>query len=195
MNLKKIESLWKEIIKEIGENPNRQGLRDTPKRISHMYKEIFNGYNKNKKPKVTIFQNGQDGVYYDGIICDKGSFFSHCEHHGVPFFGEYFFAYVPNKKIIGLSKIARVIDFYSSRFQLQERLTKQIAEEIEKTITPRGLIFVLRARHLCKEMRGVKKTQGFLITSVATGVFRENKGNIKEEFMELVGLKSLKQKT
>jgi len=181
-----IKKAWKSILIAIGENPNREGLKETPKRIAKMYEEIFAGYSPENKPRLTTFTNGSDGIDYGGMICDKGYFFSHCEHHGVPFFGEYFFAYVPSKKIIGLSKVARVVDFYSAKLQLQERLTNDILTEFVSVLNPKGAILVLKARHLCKEMRGVKKNGGFTITSEATGIFKENKNGIKEEFMNLM---------
>ena len=107
--------------------------------------------------KITSFSNKQDGVKYNSMICDTGYFFSHCEHHCVPFFGSYYFAYIPNEKIIGLSKIARIVDYFSAKLQIQERLVKEIVDYIEKEIKPNGIILIMKARHLCKEMRGVKK--------------------------------------
>ena len=117
MNKERIQKLWKEILKVIGEDVNREGLKNTPKRIAKMYSEVFRGYDAKNKPKITTFKNGFDGIHCKGIVCEKGYFFSHCEHHGVPFFGEYYFGYIPDKKIIGLSKVARVVDFFSSKFK------------------------------------------------------------------------------
>jgi len=188
MNPNKIEILWREILKEIGDNPDRKGLKDTPKRISTMYQEIYRGYDKLKKPKITTFENNEDGIKYGGMVCDKGHFFSYCEHHGIPFFGEYFFGYVPDKKLIGLSKVARIVDYYSSKLQIQERLTKQIADELESTLTPRGMVLIIKARHLCKEMRGVRKIGGEMVTSEVRGCFRENKNGIREEFFSIMKL-------
>jgi GTP cyclohydrolase I len=189
MNKERIQKLWKEILKVIGEDVNREGLKNTPKRIAKMYSEVFRGYDAKNKPKITTFKNGFDGIHCKGIVCEKGYFFSHCEHHGVPFFGEYYFGYIPDKKIIGLSKVARVVDFFSSKFQVQERLTREIVNELENAVKPKGMILVLKARHLCKEMRGVKKVNGHMITSEVTGLFLENKSNVKDEFMDLIGLK------
>jgi GTP cyclohydrolase I len=107
----------------------------------------------------------------------------------VPFFGEYYFGYVPNKKIIGLSKVARIVDHYSSKLQVQERLTKEIVNAIAKETNPKGIILILKARHLCKEMRGVKKVDSEMITSEITGTFKKNSSGIREEFMSLVKLK------
>jgi len=186
INMEEIKKAWKIILTAIGENTDREGLRETPERIARMYTEIFRGYNPDNKPKLTTFDNNSDGIYFRGMICDKGYFFSHCEHHGVPFIGEYFFAYVPDKKIIGLSKVARIVDFFSAKLQIQERLTQEILNEIASVLNPKGAILVLKARHLCKDMRGVKKNNGFMITSESTGIFKENKDMIKEEFFNLM---------
>src|SRR3989344_5024514 len=186
INMEEIKKAWKIILTAIGENTDREGLRETPERIARMYTGIFRGYNPDNKPKLTTFDNNSDGIYFRGMICDKGYFFSHCEHHGVPFIGEYFFAYVPDKKIIGLSKVARIVDFFSAKLQIQERLTQEILNEIASVLNPKGAILVLKARHLCKDMRGVKKNNGFMITSESTGIFKENKDMIKEEFFNLM---------
>jgi len=174
----------KKILELIGENPDRIGLKDTPGRVEKMFGEIFKGYNENKKPKITVFDNDQDGICYDSMIIDKGYFFSMCEHHMVPFFGKYYFAYIPGCKIVGLSKIARIVDFHSSKLQIQERLTKDVVDEVEKAIQPKGIALILKARHLCKEMRGVKKINGEMVTSDLRGLFREKEARM--EFMELI---------
>ena len=176
----KIENAWEIILDELGENPQREGLKETPKRIARMYKEIFRGYDSKQKPKITIFDNGVDGIEYDQLITDRGKYFSHCEHHGVPFFGEYVFGYVPDKKIIGLSKVARIVDFYSAKFQIQERLVKEIADEIERVAQPKGMGIYMKGTHLCKVMRGVKK-DGVMTTCDLRGTFR---GESKDEFLQ-----------
>ncbi|MBU0924190.1 GTP cyclohydrolase I FolE [bacterium] len=179
----------KEIIKDIflviGEDPDREGLRDTPKRVTDMWKEIFRGYDISQKPKLTMFNNNVDGVNYDEMVIDTGYFFSHCEHHMVPFFGNYWFAYIPGKKVIGISKIARLIDFYSAKLQIQERLVKEILDEIEEKCQPLGCALVMKGRHLCKEMRGVKKFNSEMITSDLRGVFRYNI-DTRSEFMNFI---------
>lgn len=177
------EQLVIRMLERIGENPNREGLIDTPKRVVKMWKEIFRGYDETQKPNITVFENGKDGITYDQMIVDKGYFFSHCEHHLVPFFGEYYFAYIPDKKIIGLSKVARIVDFYSAKLQIQERLVKEIVDAIQKEVEPLGIALVMKARHLCKEMRGVKKINGEMITSELRGVFID-KPATREEFLK-----------
>jgi GTP cyclohydrolase I len=195
LNQKRIEELWKEILKEIGEDNNRVGLQDTPKRIAKMYKELFRGYDEDQKPKITTFPNGQDGVQYEQMIIDTGSFYSHCEHHGVPFFGDYWFAYIPSKtgKILGLSKVARVVDYFAAKLQVQERLTQEIVDCLWKELSnggpePKGMVLVMKGKHLCKSMRGAKK-EGWMTTSEVKGEFlTPSKGNPLQEFLQLIKL-------
>jgi len=186
MNKKKIAILVKNILTEIGEDPSREGLRDTPKRVARMYQEMFLGYDPKKIPTLTVFNNKNPKCTQ--IVSDQGYFYSHCEHHLVPFFGEYYFGYIPNKKIIGLSKIARIIDYYSAKLQVQENLTKEIIDAIEKKLKPKGIIIIMKARHLCKEMRGVKKNNGEMMTMEARGVFKDNKK--RKEFIDMLTLSS-----
>lgn len=186
INETRLTELWKEILQEIGEDINRQGLQDTPKRISKMYSELFRGYDLTQKPVLTIFDNEEDGIKYNQIIVDKGKFYSQCEHHNIPFIGNYFFGYIPNKKIVGLSKIARLVDFFSAKLQVQERLGEEIINEIETVLKPKGIILILKASHLCKQMRGVKK-EGEMVTSVVRGLFTSDY-SAKEEFLKLIKL-------
>ena len=181
----KKENIVRAILVAIGEDPNRQGLKDTPRRVVKMWEENFIGYDKKKKPRVTAFDNNADGIHYDQMIVDSGYFFSYCEHHLIPFFGTYHFAYIPDKKIIGLSKVARVVDFYSARLQIQERLVKNVVDEIENALNPIGIALVIKARHLCKEMRGVQKHKGEMITSDMRGAFRKNEAT-RMEFMNFI---------
>lgn len=176
---------WTEILKLIGENPERTGLLETPARVEKMFLEIYRGYDPNQKPKITIFPNNVDGIAYDGMIMDKGYFFSQCEHHAVPFFGNYCFAYIPKNQVLGLSKVARVVDYFSAKLQVQERLTKEIVDCLEEAIEPNGIALVLKARHLCKEMRGVKKIDSEMITSEMRGAFKDNY-NTRQEFLRFV---------
>lgn len=189
MNDKEIELLWKQLLNQIGENTEREGLVDTPKRITRMYKELFKGYGE--PPNVTVFNNGEDGVCYDEMIIDEGTFYSHCEHHVVPFFGKYYFAYIPSSKgkILGLSKVARVVDHFSAKLQVQERLTYDIVNYLWKSLCydctpPLGMALVMKAEHLCKTMRGVKK-KGQMTSSVMKGVFKSN-SSARHEFLNLI---------
>jgi len=182
MEFEKIVKLY---ILAIGDNPEREGLKDTPKRVVKMLQEMFQGYFKYTKPKITVFNNGEDGIWYNQMIIDTGYFYSYCEHHMIPFFGHYYFAYIPNKKILGLSKVARIVDWYSSKLQIQERLTKEVVDEFDKLLKPKGIIFILKARHLCKEMRGVRKVNGEMITSEVRGVFKKEI-NARQEFLSLI---------
>jgi len=191
MNEKYITDNWKNMIVDIGENPEREGLKDTPKRIAKMYEEIFRGYDETQKPKVTVFNNGSDGIIYDEMICDEGDFYSHCEHHVIPFFGKYYFAYIPNPKgkILGISKVARVVDYFAAKLQIQERLTHDIVNYIWKALSvdgkePLGMALIMKGEHLCKTMRGVKK-KGKMITSVMKGCFK-SEYETRQEFLNLI---------
>lgn len=169
----------------IGDAPSREGVKDTPKRVLKMWKEIYRGYDPKQKPMLTVFANGADGIKYDELIMDSGTFYSTCEHHMVPFFGQYYFAYIPGKKILGLSKVARIVEYYAAKLQVQERLTTEIVDEIERALNPKGIALVLKGRHLCKEMRGVKQVGGAMTTVVVRGVFK-SKPEARAELMSLI---------
>lgn len=190
------------MLLQIGEDPHREGLSDTPERVARMWEETFRGY-KDPVPKVTTFSNNKDGIHYDQIIFDSGYYFSFCEHHMLPFFGQYYFAYVPSTKVLGLSKVARIVDHFSAKLQVQERLTKEIVDELEISLTddeysqntnsgkklvlvkPKAIGLVLKGRHLCKEMRGVKKINGEMITSDLRGAFRDEP-ETRAEFLAFI---------
>ena len=175
------------ILEYIGENPTREGLIDTPKRVVDMYDEIFRGY-KDEPPKITCFERKKPG----SLILDKGYFFSMCEHHMLPFFGEYYFGYIPRQNEIaeiGASKIARTVDYYAARLQTAERLCSQVLERIEEVASPIGSILIMSARHLCKEMRGVKKYNSPFETIEARGVLLENSNGCKDEFLSRINLR------
>jgi len=187
------EEAVKIMLEVIGENPNRQGLKGTPDRVVRMWKEMFRGYDKKQKPTVTTFTNGKDGIVYDEMIDDTGNFYSNCEHHCVPFFGNYYFAYIPHPKgkLLGLSKVARVVDYYSAKLQIQERLTHEILECLWKEVSkdcknhiPLAMGLVMEAEHLCKTMRGAKK-KGTMRTTKLIGTFKTD-GAARAEFMDWV---------
>lgn len=189
-NKKKIEKNIVEILKGIGENPEREGLQGTPDRIVRMFKEIFRGYDESQKPKITTFQNGSDGITYDSMIVDEGDFYSMCEHHMMPFFGRYWFAYIPNPKgkILGISKIGRVVDYCSAKLQIQERLVHEIVDMLADALgtenPPIGIALVMEGEHLCKTMRGAKK-KGVMKSSYLVGAFHSD-AQLRNEFMSLI---------
>jgi len=189
-----VQDSIKNILKFIGEDITREGLIDTPKRMEKMYNELFYGYTT-QPPKITTFKNGNDGIVVDEAINDCGTFNSFCEHHFMPIInGNYYFSYIPNKDgyIMGLSKIGRVVDYYSARLQVQERLTHQIITYIWNELSksqyqPKGMGLVMEAEHLCKTMRGVKKA-GRMRTTKLMGCFLTEDSS-RQEFLGWVNSK------
>lgn len=187
MNKQAIEDAIRVILYEIGEDPQRAGLLGTPDRIARMYQELFRGYTPEAYPKITTFDNGIDGITYDAMITDSGKFYSMCEHHMMPFFGRYVFAYIPHPKgkILGLSKIGRLIDYHSARLQIQERLVSDIVTDIEQILGTEypamGIALYMEGEHLCKTMRGPKK-EGKMSCSYLTGIFKTDNACRKEFF-------------
>jgi GTP cyclohydrolase IA len=187
---REIKDCIRRVLEYIGEDPDREGLRETPDRILRMWKEIFRGYDPGQKPKITTFDNGKDGIVYDSMIVDEGDFQSNCEHHCVWFWGKYWFAYIPNPKgkILGISKIGRVVDYCAARLQVQERLGHDIVEMLKEALgeenPPLGIAIVMKAHHSCKEFRGVKK-KGVMTSAYMEGVFRDNQ-QLRAELMQLV---------
>ena len=185
-----IEDHIRRMLEYIGEDPNREGLIGTPDRIVRMWKEIFRGYDPLQKPKITTFDNGKDGIVYDNMVIDQGDFHSNCEHHCVWFWGKYFFAYIPNPKgkILGISKIGRVVDYCSARLQIQERLVHDIVDMLKEALgseyPPLGIALVMKGHHSCKEFRGAKK-KGIMTSSYLDGAFKED-AQVRSEFMSLV---------
>ena len=173
----------REIIRLIGEDTEREGLRKTPERYQKALKFLTSGYHQN----VDHVLNGATfSVCYDEMVVVKDiEFFSLCEHHLLPFFGKAHVAYLPSKKVIGLSKIARLVNMFARRLQIQERMTSQIAEAIKEKIAPQGVGVIIEARHLCMQMRGVEKQHGQAVTSAMLGAFRENK-QTRDEFLALI---------
>ena len=182
-----VASLVRKIIAQIGEDPEREGLKKTPERYEKALKFLTSGYHQN----VDHLLNGATfSVCYDEMVVVKDiEFFSLCEHHLLPFFGKAHVAYLPSKKVIGLSKVARLVNMYARRLQIQERLTNQVARALEEKIAPQGVGVIIEARHLCMQMRGVEKQHGQAVTSAMLGAFRENK-QTRDEFLALVGKKS-----
>lgn len=185
IDMRQKENIVRAYLTAMGEDPDRIGLRDTPNRVARMWSEVFRGYNPDKRPKKTCFPNGKDGVIYDQMIIDTGYFHSYCEHHMVPFFGHYWFAYIPDKKIIGLSKVADWIDYHAAKLQIQERLVKEVIDELEAMLMPKGIALVMKGRHLCKEMRDVKKFDTYMVTSDLRGALKNNP-QARAEFMHYV---------
>lgn len=179
----KLEKLVKEMLVEIGENPERDGLQLTPSRVARMYKEIFSGINKDPKDEITItYKENHDEI----ILVKDISFYSMCEHHFVPFFGTAHVAYLPKNGIItGLSKLARVVEVAARRPQLQERMTTQIADALIEKLNPQGVAVVIEAEHLCMSMRGIKKPGSKTVTSVLKGVFRTSQST-RSEVLSLI---------
>jgi GTP cyclohydrolase IA len=181
-----VASLVRRMITLIGEDPEREGLKKTPERYEKALKFLTSGYHQN----VDHLLNGATfSVCYDEMVVVKDiEFFSLCEHHLLPFFGKAHVAYLPSKRVIGLSKVARLVNMYARRLQIQERMTSQIARAIEEKIAPQGVGVIIEARHLCMQMRGVEKQHGQAVTSAMLGAFRENK-QTRDEFLALVGKK------
>lgn len=187
---KQAEKYIKKLLLYIGEDPEREGLKGTPDRIVRMWKEVCKGYDFAQKPIITVFNNGSDGLVYDNMVVDSGDFNSLCEHHARTFWGKYWFAYIPhpNGKILGISKIGRVVDYCSARLQIQERLVHDIVDMIKEALKdenpPLGIALVMKAHHGCKEFRGVKK-KGVMTSSFLDGVFRDDP-QVRAEFMQIV---------
>ena len=174
----------KTLLSYIGENPEREGLLETPERVIRSYEEIFGGYKQNPADILKTFKDGSESV--DEMVIQRNiQFFSMCEHHMIPFFGVAHVAYVPREEIVGLSKLARLVEVYARRLQVQERMTTQITQALMENLKPKGAACVIQATHLCMVQRGVKKHQSDTITSSMVGCFRT--GKTRAEFLHLVG--------
>lgn len=181
-----IASLMRRIIEMLGEDPNREGLKNTPERFEKAMRFLTKGYDQNADK---VLNGAMFSVCYDQMVVVKDiEMYSLCEHHMLPFFGKCHVAYLPNKKVVGLSKIPRLVNLYSRRLQIQERLTNQIAQAIEKAIAPIGVGVVIEARHMCMVMRGVEKQNSQAVTSAMLGAFRDNQ-QTREEFLSLIARK------
>lgn len=180
-----MEKLVRGLLVELGEDPDREGLVRTPRRVSEALKFLTRGYRQSPKE---ILNGALFSVEYDEIVMVRDiELYSLCEHHLLPFFGKCHVAYLPSKKVIGLSKLPRIVDMFARRLQVQERLTQQIAETITEWIKPRGVAVVIEASHLCMMMRGVQKQNSRMITSAMLGAFREDPRS-RAEFLELLGM-------
>ena len=170
------------IIERLGLDPSDPNLHETPERVARMYLEMFHGLSEGAEPKVTVFPNEER---YTAMVMEKDiPFYSMCSHHFVPFYGHAHVAYIPNERIVGLSKMPRIVEFYACRPQLQERLTEQIAGFMAEKLLPQGVMVVIEARHLCVEMRGVKKPGALTVTSAIRGIFFNRP--VREEFLDLL---------
>ena len=171
-----------ELIKSFGEDTNRDGLKETPARVVRMYHELLEGYTQDEAKIFKVFDC--DG-YKDLVTVSNIDFYSLCEHHMIPFFGKVHIGYLPNGKVLGLSKFARLTDMYSRRLQTQENITKQIADAIEKYLNPEGLIVVIEAEHLCVSMRGIKKKGFITTTSIARGKLKRNRRLVTQFYRDI----------
>lgn len=179
---KRIEAAVREIIIAVGEDPNREGLLETPARIGRMYEEIFSGLSENSKEHL----NKTFTVDNNNLVIEKDiNFYSMCEHHFLPFFGKAHIAYIPNGKVVGLSKLARTVEVFAKRPQLQERLTEQIGEALMENLQCEGVMVVVEAEHLCMSMRGVKKPGSKTVTMYAKGSL-EKDFNMQNHILNLI---------
>jgi GTP cyclohydrolase IA len=181
-----VASLMRQVLRLIGENPDRDGLRHTPERFEKALRFLTSGYHQDPEK---LLNGAMFSVCYDQMVLVKDiEFYSLCEHHMLPFFGKCHVAYIPEKKVVGLSKIPRLVNMFARRLQIQERLTNQIANAIQQKITPLGVGVVIEARHLCMVMRGVEKESSHAVTSAMLGSFKENP-KTREEFLSLIRAK------
>jgi len=180
--LERIAGHVRGILEALGLDLEDPNLRDTDVRVAKLYAEMFHGLSEGNEPRITTFPNDEG---YTGMVAEMHiPFYSMCAHHLVPFYGHAHMAYVPTHRIVGLSKLPRILEFYAKRPQLQERLTEQVVTFLEEKLEPQGAMVVIEARHLCVEMRGVKKPGAVTVTSAIRGIFHERP--IREEFLDLL---------
>jgi GTP cyclohydrolase I len=184
----KTKNLLRELLVEIGEDPNREGLLSTPKRVAEAYEFLTKGYNQDIEE---VLNNAIFNEKYDEMVLVKNiDFYSLCEHHMLPFYGKVHVAYIPNGKIVGLSKIPRIVDVFARRLQVQERMTQQIADTLDKHLQPIGVAVVSEAYHMCMMMRGVEKQNSSATSSAMLGVFKDD-ARTRSEFLNLISTKNL----
>ena len=181
----KIANLTNKLLEEIGEDPKREGLIKTPLRVAKAWNFFSNGYKQNLDDIINNAIFNEDSK--DMVVVRDVEFFSLCEHHLLPFFGKAHVAYIPDGKVIGLSKIPRIIDMFSRRLQVQERLTRQISETVKDVLEPVGVAVIMEGQHMCMQMRGVEKQSSLATTSSMLGKFRES-DRTRAEFLSIIGL-------
>lgn len=180
----KVEAAVRLLLEGIGEEPDREGLQETPARIARMYEEIYGGIEED----AGIHLAKQFTVDDNEMVVEKDiTFYSTCEHHLLPFYGKAHVAYIPSGKVVGLSKLARTVDVYARRLQIQERLSSQIADALQESLNPKGVMVMIEAEHMCMTMRGIKKPGSKTVTTVARGAFKED-SKLREAFMQMVKL-------
>lgn len=185
MRNRNIKELTKKLLIEIGEDPDREGLLNTPLRVAKAWDFLSKGY---KQDIDEIINNAIFEEEYDQMVVVKDiEFYSMCEHHLLPFFGVAHIAYIPNGKIIGLSKIPRILDMFARRLQVQERMTQEVAGMLQSKLNPRGVAVIIEAQHMCMQMRGVEKRKSYMSTSAMLGIFRED-NKTRKEFLDIVKL-------
>lgn len=172
----------KNLIEYLGDDPNREGLRETPKRVILSYDHLFSGYGQRVEDVLKVFE---DDTSDQMILLKEIEFYSTCEHHMLPFFGKAHIAYIPNGKVVGISKLARILEIFSRRLQIQERLAQNVTEALMTHLNPLGAACLLEAQHFCMTSRGVQKQNSVMVTSSLEGIFREN-ASVKTEFLALI---------
>ena len=188
MNLPNVQKLVANLLSEIGEDPEREGLLNTPKRVAKAYEFFTSGYDKKIEE---VLNNAVFNVKYDEMVIVKNiDFYSLCEHHILPFYGKVHVAYIPDGKVLGLSKIPRIVEMFSRRLQVQERMTQQIADIIEEQLRPQGVAVISEARHMCMMMRGVEKQNSSATASAVHGIFKDDP-RTRSEFLNLVSTSNL----
>lgn len=186
-SLEEAEAAVRTLILWAGDNPEREGLKNTPTRVAKAYKEIFAGYDEDCSDNLSTFFSDIAG-YCDPVMVKDIPFYSHCEHHMVPIIGKAHLSYIPNDRVIGLSKLARIVNIYAKRLQTQESMTAQIASYLQQLVQPKGLAVLIEAEHLCMSMRGIKNHGTSTITSSYSGEYKTNK-ELKEQFLKLIHIK------
>ncbi len=179
------EELIRQLLFNIGENPDHDALKKTPQRVAKFWEYVTRGYKVDID--ALLKESVCDDDYSQLILVKDIDYYSLCEHHLVPFFGKAHVAYIPDGKMIGLSKIPRIVDAFACRLQIQERLTNQIADSIQKVLQPKGVAVVVEARHLCMQMRGIEKANSMVTTSAMVGIFREQE-RTRKEFLDLINI-------